>query len=84
MLPEIKACVCDPSTWVVVWSSAGTSVCVVAELMDMKSVLTRSQALDLSTQLNSIPFLIKFRHAPFAKQICIILNYNLPLAQSSA
>ena len=65
----MKTRVSDPSTWVVVRSSAGTSVCVVAELMDMESVLTRSQALDLSTQLNSIPFLIDCRYAPLKRKL---------------
>ena len=78
----MSSCVSDtsPSTWVVVWSSAGTSVCVVAELMDMETVLARSQALDLSAQLDSIPFLIKI-------QACSVSNtslYHLQFAQSSA
>ena len=50
-------------------SSAGTSICVVAELMDMESVLTRSQALDLSTQLNSIPFPIDCGYAPLKRKL---------------
>ena len=80
-MSAIKACVSDPnSTWVVVWSSAGTSVRVVPELMDMESVLARSQALDLSAQLHAIPFLIKKQARSLSiKQVCII--YNLPKAE---
>ena len=76
-----KACVSDPSTWIVMRSSAGTSVCVVAELMDMETVLARSKTLDLSTQLNSIPLLIKIQacSVPLVTQVCII--YSLPKAQ---